>query len=370
MGQDVTLYCYAYDRDRCFPDILAGVPVRSVREINASNRVPQSTEAGLARHRAQLRRYFREAPKIADLIDPRTTIVNPHEWLAHRAAALFSRRSAVPVVWTFNDPSGWHLIHGWGPRALPYRIFEAIDTPQVHRFAAVATLSHKVEDIAKRSYRSDVRLVRCGIDVDAIATTPAVSHPTDAPLHVLSVGFAAPWRRYEDSIDAILMANASGFPCHLEIIGSDRFTPEYAQQLRNKVAEGNTARFVTLRFESVSDEELQSAFGRADIALFANDEQAWGLAQLESMARRIPTIISRGAGVSEVLVDGRDCILVDVRSPRQISDALIRLGTSPALREQLAAQGQRRVLSEFTSEHYAGEMLGLFREVLASRSSR
>src|SRR6185503_11944360 len=33
LGEDVTLYCYGFDQERCFPDVLADVPVRCVRRV-------------------------------------------------------------------------------------------------------------------------------------------------------------------------------------------------------------------------------------------------------------------------------------------------------------------------------------------------
>ena len=87
LGEDVTLYCYGYDQARCFPDVLADVSVRCVRRLDASAGAPRGFETGWRRSWAQLRRYYREAPALASLLDSHTEIVNPHEWLAHRSAA-------------------------------------------------------------------------------------------------------------------------------------------------------------------------------------------------------------------------------------------------------------------------------------------
>jgi glycosyltransferase involved in cell wall biosynthesis len=124
---------------------------------------------------------------------------------------------------------------------------------------------------------------------------------------------------------------------------------------------------VALRFESIAESELEAAYARADAAVFPNEQQAWGLAQLEAMVRGVPAIVSRGAGVSEVLDDGQHALLVDPRRPDQIADAIGRLAADPSLRKALAEQGRTLVLESYTSVHYAQQMLDVFQTCLAKR---
>jgi glycosyltransferase involved in cell wall biosynthesis len=137
--------------------------------------------------------------------------------------------------------------------------------------------------------------------------------------------------------------------------------------LRELVAELGLSHAVELRFESVGETELEAAYARADIALFPNERQAWGLAQLEAMVRGIPVVVSRGAGVSEVLRDGENALLVDARRPDQIADAIARLAEAEALRRKLASRGRSLVLESYTSVHYARRMRDVFRRCLAER---
>jgi len=124
---------------------------------------------------------------------------------------------------------------------------------------------------------------------------------------------------------------------------------------------------VQLRFESVTETELEEAYARADAAIFPNEQQAWGLAQLEAMVRGVAVIVSRGAGVSEVLSDGEHALLVDPRRPDQVARAILRLAADPPLRKALAERGRALVLRSYTSAHYASQMLDLFRRCLANR---
>ncbi len=369
MGEEVTLYCYGYDQAGCFADVLAEVPVRCVRRLDSSAREQHRFETGWRRSWAQLRRYYREAPAIASLIDPHTEIVNAHEWPAHRSAGLFGLHRGVPIVWTYNDPSRWHLRAGWGPRELPYRALGWLDTRFINRFAVVTTLSRWMADLGERAFAAPVQMVRCGVDVRRIPSRhlgATVSTGGPSIIRLLSVGVLAPWRRFEDVIRAVADARAEGCQCRCEIIGSDRFWPSYGASLRQLVTALSLSDAVELRFESVTDAELEQAFARADVAVFPNEQQAWGLAQLEAMARGIPVVVSRGAGVSEVLADGENALLVDPRCPDQIAEAITRLARDPALAMALGAVGRRLVRESYTSRHFAERMLSLFRESLGS----
>lgn len=367
LGEEVKLYCYGYDRERCFPDLLRDLDVRYVRPLSGGSRV-REYETGWRRAWLQLRRYFLEARALASIIDADTSIVNPHEWLAHRSAGIFARPHGVPVVWTFNDPSYWHVHAGSGWKG---RLLDALgryDTRQVNRFCAVTTLSRSVTGVATRAFRVPVHLMGCGIDASAARRrADSISDSSRTPLRLLSVGVLSPPRRLEDALEGIAIARDRGCECRYVIIGTDRFWPAYGQLLRMRVASLRLAHVVDLLFDSVPDADLEAAYAQADVAVFPNEQQAWGLAQLETIARGIPTIVSRGAGVSEVLADGAHALLVDPRRPDQIAESIVRLASDPGLRQRLRDAGREFVLQEHTSRHYALRMRELYRRCVEDR---
>lgn len=365
MGEEVTLYCYKYDPERCFPEVLKGVTLKCVERV-AVGSAGAGAEVGLGRVRRQLWRYYWEARALASLIRPETDILNPHEWLAHRSAALFSRRYGAPVVWTYNDPSAWHLHRDGRWRHLPYQVFGWFDTRQVNRFAAVTTLSQWMTVVARQAFDVSSHMIRCGVDACALRSPRGVREPREG-LHLLSVGVLFPHRRLEDVIRAVGMVRDAGCECTFEIIGSDRFHQGYGVALRTLIGDLGLDSVVEVRFAAIDETDLEDAFARADVFVFANEQQAWGLAPLEAMLRNLPVIVSRGAGVSEVLVDRQTALLVDPRHPDQLASAILELVGSPELRQRLGEQGKELVLSAFTSKRYAEQMLALFREYAGQR---
>jgi glycosyltransferase involved in cell wall biosynthesis len=271
-------------------------------------------------------------------------------------------------VWTYNDPSYWHVHRERVFSAFPYRLLGAFDNRQINRFAAVTTLSHWMTDVATRSFTAPVYLVQCGIDARVVQPPAIRREPgAGAPLALLSVGILAPQRRFEDAIRAIALVRARGCTCRYTVVGTDRFAPTYGRMLRDLVAQLDLASQVNLRFESISETELNGLYAEAHAGIFPNERQAWGLAQLEAIARGIPTIVSRGAGVSEVLRDGEHALLVDPRRPDQLAEAIMTLGSSPAVRRRLAQAGRQLVLESYTSERYAARMRELFASALTDR---
>ncbi len=367
MGEQVTLYCYRYDPDRCFPEVLKGVPVKCVERVDAGS-AGRGLERGVGRVSRQVWRYFWEARTLAWLINPDTDILNPHEWLAHRSAAIFSRRHGTPVVWTYNDPSAWHLPSDKSWWQLPYRVFGWFDTRLVNRFAAVTTLSQWTDVVARQAFDVPSRMIRCGVDSFALPLARRGRQPP-AGIRLLSVGVLFPHRRLEDVIRAVRIVRDAGCECTYEIIGSDRFHPGYGVGLRNLIGKLRLEGLVEARFEAIGETALEEAFARADVFVFANEQQAWGLAPLEAMLRNLPVIVSRGAGVSEVLRDRETALLVDPRHPDQIANAIRELAGSQELRRRLCEKGRELVVSAFTSKHYAEQILALFRDYAAQRFS-
>jgi glycogen(starch) synthase len=80
-----------------------------------------------------------------------------------------------------------------------------------------------------------------------------------------------------------------------------------------------------------------------------------------------PVIVSTGCGVSEVLRDGVDALLVPPRRSDLIALCLGRLMDDAGLRRRLGEQGQRLVEGELSWRRYAERMLRVFEEALAER---
>lgn len=82
---------------------------------------------------------------------------------------------------------------------------------------------------------------------------------------------------------------------------------------------------------------------------------------LEAMASGVPVIAVAVAGVSDLMTDGVEGIVV--RGGEEIGPALARLAADPELRAAMGARGRRRAL-DFTAGSFAAKAIPFYEEVL------
>ncbi|HLG73139.1 MAG TPA: glycosyltransferase family 4 protein [Chloroflexota bacterium] len=85
-------------------------------------------------------------------------------------------------------------------------------------------------------------------------------------------------------------------------------------------------------------------------------QESFGIVLLEAMACGKPVVASNIAGYRDVVTNRREGLLVPVKDPRAIADALIELLSNPARREELAEQGKRTV-QQYSWSRVAGWVL-------------
>jgi glycosyltransferase involved in cell wall biosynthesis len=107
-------------------------------------------------------------------------------------------------------------------------------------------------------------------------------------------------------------------------------------------------------------------YSAADCFVSPTWYDAFGLATLEAMACGLPVIVSRAAGVSEILHDGVDSIVLDRPEEGDVlSTQLARLAHDPALRASLGRQA-RMVAEQHSWDRVVAETEDVYREAIAS----
>jgi len=98
-----------------------------------------------------------------------------------------------------------------------------------------------------------------------------------------------------------------------------------------------------------------------DIYLQASVMEGLSLALLEAMRGGLPCIATNIGSTNRAIEDGRDGLLIPLRSPVAIGEAVERLVADPAFRSQLAAAARHRFTAEFTLERHYLAYLDLYR---------
>jgi rhamnosyl/mannosyltransferase len=119
---------------------------------------------------------------------------------------------------------------------------------------------------------------------------------------------------------------------------------------------------------SVDDETVSAWYGACDLFVLPSvtRAEAFGLVQLEAMARRKPVISTRLAtGVPWVNVDGVTGLTVPPGDAGALRDALQQLNDDPGLREQMGGAAHERYLAEFSRSRMVDRTQALYAAVRA-----
>jgi glycosyltransferase involved in cell wall biosynthesis len=114
--------------------------------------------------------------------------------------------------------------------------------------------------------------------------------------------------------------------------------------------------------------DMPGFYRALDLLAHPSWEEPFGLALVEAMASERPVLAINGGGVPEIIVDGRDGLLVPRQSPTVMADAIIDVLRDPPMAERLSRSGRARVLKAFTPEQQATRMLEVYQFVVQRRA--
>ena len=336
-------------------------------------------QAGRTR-RAELRRLWKDMAALGKLVPEDAEVVNAHEWPALRAGHVAARRIGRPFVWTRNDEGPFEravipdetMIQPAKPFGrLTQGALGLSDLRDARAAAAVVVLDNRNARMVRRAYRRPAAVVRSG-PAAAFFSPPERAQARRKmgvlgdTFFVLGFSILQPHRRFEDLIAAAaLLSDTPNF--EVRIMGSDEWNPPYADKLEGLIATLGLDGRVRLQRGSVDDEALRAAYVAADVFVFPNRKQTWGLAPLEALASGTPVIVSSDAGVHEVLSGRPGVTVVPPEEPQELAAAIraaMRAGdrnSTSSTREWIRKQLNNRLYAQRMSElflHCAGSDRG------------
>lgn len=166
------------------------------------------------------------------------------------------------------------------------------------------------------------------------------------------------WERFAaDHTDARLILIGSGKGQHLSC----------EQALRAFVRERNLESSVI--FTGYVD-NVQDYLHAVDVFVFPSESEAQGLSVLEALACKVPVIASRIPGIMDMVADGVNGALVDVRDEGAWLKALADFIEEPECFRRLAEAGCTTAQNHFSMAATGEKHLAVFRQLAASRQKR
>jgi glycosyltransferase involved in cell wall biosynthesis len=216
-----------------------------------------------------------------------------------------------------------------------------------------------VRDLERRFPGKRVYYVPNGVDIERFRPDAEARHAMRADLGVEPTRLVALfvgngwWRKgLAETIQAL-----RGVP-EMELWVAGLGVPEHYQRLVEQQAPGRV-RFLGVR------RDLEHVYPAADVFVLPSRYETFLIAAYEAAASGLPVVVTRVAGLDELVGDDEAGVLVELR-PDAIAAALGDLAASAERRAAMAAEAQLRA-KQFTWDRSVSALLEVYRDLSAGR---
>jgi glycosyltransferase involved in cell wall biosynthesis len=281
--------------------------------------------------------------------------------------AMLSLDLGVPLVATFHDQAPEDGPYGVGRSRLVYERLGINLVLAPSRF-------YRDKAIRFGAAPDRVRLVYLGIDAgqfragDRLAARERLGLAPETELVVCAATLKE--RKGLRHLVAAAALLRAAHPCLRVVIAgrADLLAGDYADGVRADIGRLGLRDMVVIDEDRTHD-EMPALFGAADVVVQPSLAEGLGLALLEGMASGAVAVGSDITGISEIVSDGIDGLLVPPADPAALAATLDRALTDGPLRERLRAAGERTVRERFTVDRQLEETVGCYKEAIATRSA-
>ncbi|MEW5720363.1 MAG: glycosyltransferase family 1 protein, partial [Chloroflexota bacterium] len=179
------------------------------------------------------------------------------------------------------------------------------------------------------------------------------------------VGVVEPRKNIRALVDVLRVLRARGYPHRLLIAGRKGWLYQATFDHVKHVGMEDQVDFL----DHVPDADLPALFAACDAFVFPSLYEGFGLPPLEAMACGAPVVCSNASSLPEVVGDPSTssgqaaALLVNPREVGEIANAVERVITEHALRDELRAKGFARA-ARFSWERAARETLAVYESVM------
>lgn len=319
--------------------------------------------------------FARRIERFAERAEHGYDMVHSHYWLSAAAGLSLARDWDVPHVTMFHtvERLKGQQYGGSGAGQTPASL---VRIEQEGRIAATVdritvSTEHEGESL-RRLYNlpADVfRVIPCGVDLDAFKPGSRAERraareriaPGDSPV-LLFVGRLDPIK----GID-LLLESVAGMrtPARLIVVGGNPAGDPEVDRLRARAAELGIGSRVHLP-GAVPQTELRDYYLAADAQVVTSRYESFGLVAVEALACGTPVVSSAVGGLTSIVRDGVNGLLVRWRNAESFAERLDELLADGALRSRLAANARHSV-ERFGWGRIGDEVRGMYAELAADR---
>ena len=259
--------------------------------------------------------------KIFFLLDKYSLLINVHD-NGFPLTIFLSKLFRKKVYWQLNDLP-WVFNEGASKDVKVdfLRSLYAIVSRCFYRFIISRCIRRITVNVSKNRTRvlknldCDADLLYCG--VDPWSGLNVERSGLGQEIKILSSGVFYQYRNYETQIELVKKLKESGYIVRLDIIGSVELDRQYATKIYDLIELEGLTDCIFIHGQ-VSQEKYHQLHQEANVFIFINIDQSWGLAVFEAMSAGLPVIVSSSVGATEILTNNFNSLFVDPYSVDEI----------------------------------------------------
>jgi len=205
---------------------------------------------------------------------------------------------------------------------------------------------------------SRISIAPMGVDTDVFTREePYDAWRGDGPFRIVSCGRINRQKRQSDLIAAVGILRQHGIPAELDIAGSeDAGGAGHTEELRQLIDKLGLSEAVRL-LGGVPEQRIRRLLERAHVFALVSVGEALGVATMEAMAMQVPVVVARTGGVTELVNDEVEGLVVDPERTDQVAEAVGSLARDPELCGRLGRAGRDRIVQHFHPRRSAQVLL-------------
>jgi phosphatidylinositol alpha-mannosyltransferase len=280
------------------------------------------------------------------LRDGRYDIVHVHSPLTPVLPLLAIAEADVPVIGTF---------HTYFDYSVGYRIWRRAFQRRLDKLSAAIAVSQSTIVALERYFDADWRIIPNGIDTELF--NPHAPKPPeirgDVPA-ILFLGRFDPRNGLTNLIDAFKRVKGRARRAQLVVVGDGPLRRHYYRQAANDP---------DITFVGAVLKGRPNYYAHSAMYACPTTKASFGITLLESMACQTPIVCSDILGFRDVVVHGREALMVPRDDADALANGLVRLLDDESMRQRLGETGRQRAL-EYDWSRVTAQILDVYADVL------
>ncbi len=346
-GHDVTVICPTYPDAQDEPDVLrvSAITFPSYKEYRMASPIS-----------AKIERHMRE-----NIYD----VIHIHSPFAIGLSGIFyAKRFRVPVVYTAhtNYADYRHYIHGGS--LIPESVIDKLAAKFSNGIDMTIAPSQKISDsLVRYGTKTSIAVLPTGIDKPVPGNRAGFKEKfgLDRAVNLLYLGRVTKEKNLDFVIRSFALAADRLNPKTRLVIVGDGPYREDLEELAEELGVGPRVVFTGF----LSGQDRADAYAAADVFCHAAYSDTQGMTLLEASSYGLPLVVSDDPAFEGIAVAGKNA-LVCGPSEAAYADCLVRLATSPALRQAFAAQS-KEIAKSYSMNDQADKLIELYETAIAQK---